>query len=42
VSTSQRAVTPCGWGVKVVYDSCVGGRWNCVIPLWHTDHGWAL
>jgi len=22
--------------------SYVGGRWNCVIPLLHTDHAWAV
>ena len=33
-STSHRAVTPCGLGVKVD----VGGRYNCVIPLLHTLH----
>ena len=26
VSTSKRAVTPCGWGVKAGKGSCVGGR----------------
>ena len=26
VSTSERAVTPCGWEVKAGNGSCVGGR----------------
>ena len=26
MSTSQRAVTPCGWGVKVCICSCVPGN----------------
>jgi len=29
-------------GSKGRYGSCVGGRLNCVIPLLHTGHIWAL
>ena len=36
MSTSRRAVTSCGWEVKVpLFGSCVGCRQNCVIPLLH-------
>jgi len=39
MSTSQRAVTPCGWGVKAG-EVCV---WMAaVIPLLHTGHIRAL
>ena len=42
MSTSQRAVTPYGWGSKGRYGLCVGGRQDCVIPLLHAGHVWAL
>jgi len=29
-------------GSKGRYGSCVGGRWNCAVPLLHTGHIWVL
>jgi len=38
MSASQRAVTPCGWGVKAgMVHVWVAGK-NCVIPSLHTAH----